>query len=210
MFICSFFHSREEMVKENDKRAQLRLPVVDAGCGSSTLPDGAANPAVAANPSGMQAPSLAQKTVPTRQNKPDAAAADDNIHLAVATKRAGGNATCSATGAAASAAKGPAIAAAAGAAVGAAAGAPTGAAAAVAVAGTSSGATAGSIPPKPAPVQRRSQVGLFCVLFFFRYLFAFIITIRKLRCLTVVFPLYFSSLGGIVLRLLGWSNLTSC
>jgi hypothetical protein len=182
MFICSFFHSREEMVKENDKRARLRLPVVDAGCGSSTLPDGAAIPAVAANPSGMQAASLAQK--------------------AVATKRPGGNATCSATGAAAGAAKGPAIAAA--------AGAPTGAAAAVAVAGTSSGATAGSIPPKPAPVQRRSQVGLFCVLFFFRYLFAFIITIRKLRCLTVVFPLYFSSLGGIVLRLLGWSNLTSC
>jgi hypothetical protein len=131
--------------------------------------------------------------------------------LAIATKRAGGNATCSVAGAAAGAANGPAIAAIASAAVGAAASAPTGAAAAVAVAGTSGGAIAGSIPPKPTPVQRRSQVGLFCVLFsFFAILFLLFFTILKLQCLTVVFSLYFSSLGGTVLPLLGWSNLTSC
>jgi hypothetical protein len=69
------------MVKDNEKRARLRLPEGEVAAGSSSLPDEATNAAVTRNVQVVPPASLAHKPAPTRRNKSDAA----------------GNTTCGAT-----------------------------------------------------------------------------------------------------------------
>jgi hypothetical protein len=110
---CCIYHlsiaADQRMVKDNDKRARLRLPEGEVAAGSSSLPDEATNPAVTRNAQVLPPVSLAHKPAPTRRNKSDAT----------------GNTMCGATKA----------------------------------------VTTG-IPPKPAPAQRRSQVGHYNVFWF--------------------------------------------
>jgi hypothetical protein len=82
---CCIYHlsvaADQRMVKDNEKRARLRLPEVEVAAGSSSLPDEATNPAVTRNAQVVPPASLAHKPAPTRRNKSDAA----------------GNTTCGAT-----------------------------------------------------------------------------------------------------------------